>query len=383
MNTYDNKKTKILLISPLPPPSGGIATWSKSVLNTTPNYGQVEVIHLDTAVRWRSTNDLSFFQRILGGAFQAFRDFFRLYLAIKKSRPQLIHLCSSASMATPKDILMLSLARFLGVRSIIHYRFGRLSALIAAHSWEWRMIRVAMKLSDIVLLLDNKSKESVSGALPEVSVELIPNPIDMTMLNELIFQGGKKRQATTSPFSIVYAGHVVPAKGIRELVEACTFIDAYSFELHLVGTIEDDFREELEKIALKGNGGQWLYCHGTLPHREAMICIRDADIFVLPSYTEGFPNVVLEAMAMGTPIIATRVGALPEMLDDNSGTPCGLLIEPRDVEELRGALIDFMEHPDMACACGIRAQKKAMECYGMDNVMEQYVKLWCSLADNV
>ena len=59
-----------------------------------------------------------------------------------------------------------------------------------------------------------------------------------------------------------------------------------------------------------------------------------SDVFVLPSYTEGFPNVIIEAMAMGKPIIATSVGAIPEMLDEG----CGVVVPPKDADSLQKAL---------------------------------------------
>ena len=66
-------------------------------------------------------------------------------------------------------------------------------------------------------------------------------------------------------------------------------------------------------------------------HDDAMRMLANAEIFVLPSHTEGFPNAVLEAMALAKAIIASRVGAIPEMLADE----CGLLIEAKDVSGLK------------------------------------------------
>jgi glycosyltransferase involved in cell wall biosynthesis len=66
--------------------------------------------------------------------------------------------------------------------------------------------------------------------------------------------------------------------------------------------------------------------------------MQAADLFVLPTYTEGFPNVILEAMAAGKAIISTRVGAIPEMLAVDENESCGLVIAPRDAGALVAAL---------------------------------------------
>lgn len=373
---------KILLVSPFPPPSGGIATWSKTVLEVVSDYSEIEVIHIDTGVRWRSTNDLAFFKRLFGGTFQAFLYILRIFNAIKDTSPHLVHLCTSASLATAKDIIILSLCSVLGVKSVIHYHFGRLPEIIKGNTWEWKLIRVAMKLADIILLLDRKSQIAVKDKLPDNFVKLIANPIDLKMLKERF----TRRESEISPNKLsrfVYAGHIVPNKGIHELVEACALIKEYPFQLHLVGPVEDSFREKLESLAGKLNAGQWLRFHGMMTRQEAMGFINDADIFVLPSYTEGFPNVILEAMAFGKAIIATRVGAIPEMLDDKTAFPCGLLINSQNVEELHNALVYFIENPREASLCGALAHKKALEQYSMEKIMEQYVALWLSISGKI
>ena len=91
---------------------------------------------------------------------------------------------------------------------------------------------------------------------------------------------------------------------------------------------------------------------------------------MLPSYTEGFPNSVLEAMALGKIVIATEVGAIPQML--SSG--CGIVVKSKNVTELRSALIKVMtENVD---EFGVNARRKVEEEYDISKVVEQYIKLW-------
>lgn len=80
-------------------------------------------------------------------------------------------------------------------------------------------------------------------------------------------------------------------------------------------------------------------------------------VFVLPTYTEGFPNVVLESMACGCPIVATSVGAIPEMLDGGAG----IVIEPRNVEQLRDAVAWVLENPERAAEMGAQAAGECMK----------------------
>lgn len=373
-----NSRLKVLLVSPLPPPAGGIAYWSVRILHEAAIRDDIELSHVDTAVRWRSTGDERLWKRLTGGTRQAVTDTFRVLRSIIKVRPKVLHLCTSGYLGVPKDIMILSVARILGVKSIVHYRRGDLPEIAGNSGVLWKLMRSSLLLSHTALLLDLNSEKTVNALLPGIRTKVIPNPVDEDIFHETVpcirwkkFEGAKAQ--------IVFAGWVVHTKGIRELVEACLSIGAVPFELNLVGHVLDDFRKELEFIASQRDGGTWLKFHGVLGRSEALSAIGSSDLFVLPSYTEGFPNVVSEAMSLGRPIIATRVGAIPDMLGDSKSEACGMLISPKNVEELRAAIIHMLSKPDEAKIYGERAKQKAMNLYSMKNVMEQYVRLWQSM----
>ncbi|HPP74544.1 MAG TPA: hypothetical protein PLU88_05410, partial [Armatimonadota bacterium] len=83
---------KVLLISPLPPPSSGIGSWTVNVTKEAAKSENLKVIVLDTAVRWRAVDNLSPIIRLTGGSVQAIRDILRTFAAIIKHKPAVIHL---------------------------------------------------------------------------------------------------------------------------------------------------------------------------------------------------------------------------------------------------------------------------------------------------
>lgn len=100
------------------------------------------------------------------------------------------------------------------------------------------------------------------------------------------------------------------------------------------------------------------------------------DVFVLPSHTEGFPNVVVEAMALGRAVVATDVGAVADMLADG----CGAVVPPRRPADLAGALDAVMRDEALRRATGERARAKALGEYRIDEVVAAVVRLWRSVA---
>lgn len=133
---------------------------------------------------------------------------------------------------------------------------------------------------------------------------------------------------------VVYVGRFVEAKGLRELITAAQEMAAANprFRLALVG----DGVMKAELLALVASAGLSgkVYLPGGLRPEQVAQWITASDLLTLPSWSEGYPNVVVEALACGRPVVATDVGGTHEIVNDDNG----LLIQPRDAAILRQAL---------------------------------------------
>ena len=98
-----------------------------------------------------------------------------------------------------------------------------------------------------------------------------------------------------------------------------------------------------------------------------------ADMFVLPSHSEGFPFVILEALAMGKPVIATSVNGVPEVIEHQK---TGLLVKARDVVGLAGAIQSFLEHPDRAAQLGHAGCALVQAHFTVDRMVEKTVTVF-------
>ena len=136
-------------------------------------------------------------------------------------------------------------------------------------------------------------------------------------------------------------------------------------------------RNSLNDLAGKNNN--WLDIVGEKSFEDTIKEILSCELFVLPSYTEGFPNVILESMACGCSIIATKVGAIPEMLDIDGKKPCGLCIEPKNVFQLRSSILKLLDDEILAFELGKRAKRRVNEEYSMPVVWSKMVDIWKSV----
>lgn len=323
----------------------------------------VELVLVNTAPRWRSIYNNGILLRAIGGGVQLLRDVGCLVKVLIGRQFDTVHLTTSGQLAAVRDFVLSYVTAIFKVRLVYHIRFGRIPAISHANSLEWRIIRRVMLRASSVILIDEATYTAVKKFVPEVRAVLIPNCVNITDFPVRVAMTAEVKTA-------LFVGWVIPTKGIAELVEAWSILNPQGWRLEIVGPGDVNYQAEL----LRKFGPENLDFVGELSHSDAMIRMANCDLFVLPSYTEGFPNVVVEAMALGRPIVATEVGAIPEMLEGHAG----VLVRPRDSQSLAEALGSVIGDEQLRVQLGKQAFAKAMRLYTIDVVFRSYMNIWRS-----
>jgi glycosyltransferase involved in cell wall biosynthesis len=225
-----------------------------------------------------------------------------------------------------------------------------------ADAIEMRMERSTLKhaacISSPSNFLANYIRQTCRVSQP---IEIIPYPIDTTR-----FAPGACRD---DPPVILFVGRVEKRKGADVLLQAIPLVRQKFPDCQFV--FAGSMSAELNSLARDaGEGGVRLL--GVRPRDELVQWYQRASIFVAPSLWDNSPNTVYEAMSCGTPVIATRVGGIPELVDDGV---TGLLVPPRDAHALADALIDLLRDPARRAAMGKRGREKAVEEYGVEKIL--------------
>lgn len=153
---------------------------------------------------------------------------------------------------------------------------------------------------------------------------------------------------------IAFVGNISRDKGIFELMTALTRLNSKRDYVHLLIIGSGPERRAIQDIVDLYNIGGKVHIMGERLHSEIPKYLSAADIFALPSYTEGLPNVVLEAMSCSLPVIATRVGGIPEVVEEGKS---GILIERKNVDALSKAIERLIEDESLAKKMGIHGRK--------------------------
>jgi glycosyltransferase involved in cell wall biosynthesis len=176
----------------------------------------------------------------------------------------------------------------------------------------------------------------VEIGVPASTVRVQHNGVDVERFR--ILESGAARRETGLPANrpmIVYVGNLKETKGVLDLLEAArTMTTPPEGRPLLVLVGEGTARAPLEaKIRRHGLADDVLLA-GAQPHESIPVWMAAADVFCLPSHREGCPNVILEALACGRPVVATEVGAVPDLIDTTSG----VLVPPGEPARLAAAL---------------------------------------------
>jgi len=203
----------------------------------------------------------------------------------------------------------------------------------------------------------------VSEGIADERIDVVPNGIDLSLFPE--------RLEWARPRKITMVACLREGKRIDVLVAAAPQIIARypDVEFEIVG--DGPCREQL--IAQAEAAGVRSHVR-FMGHRDDVPAILSAsDLFVLPSESEASPNVVLEAMAAGLPVVASRVGGIPELVADGI---TGHLIPPGDPQSLASAILDLLDRPDRAAAFGQAGRMRTAREYSFDRMVRQFETLY-------
>lgn len=367
---------KVLLCSPYKSGPdivrGGINQWAKNILSYHKEHNDgIELIPVSFDRHVSLIHSKNAIQRFINGVREQISPLHKAIKTLKSAKPDVIHICTSAGMGCLRDLILVKFAKRHHIRSIMHLHFGRLPELSLNKNWEWRILKVVLNQCDVIVPM-NKPTEASLYEEGFKNVKYLPNPLSKSLVDQI---NELKGTINRCPMHLLYVGHVYETKGVFELVEGCKNIEG--IKLRIVGKYSQEIYNKLNSIADNTDKNTRIDFVGEIDHKEVIKEFMKADLFVFPSYTEGFPNVILEAMACGCPIIASNVGAIPEMLDiDNCS--CGMCIQPKSSKEVHDAVTLLLNDKEQKELFSERAMRRVNTMYTMPVVWKELVNIWKS-----
>jgi len=231
-----------------------------------------------------------------------------------------------ANLIVPKN--KIKVIQFVGETTALKFNYTGFSFLLFLVS-EW-LIRLSFKRSDLAVFVSNYLFQKYGKNLRCKVIVANESRLRPWMIRKRI------NYDIHDPLRVLYVGRLVSEKGVEFLLEAISYISKeISVELWIVGS--GPYKNYLKDIAKKLGIESRVNWFGWIPWGEQLFKImREADVLVLPSLTEGCGLCVLEAMSQSLPVIASKVGGIPEIVKDGIS---GLLVEPCDSKAIAKSII--------------------------------------------
>ena len=342
---------KVLLVSPLPPPTGGIATWTLKYKDyCKENNIECEIVNIAlTGKRQKkSTGNRSILDEIRR-TYRIIRD---LKNKVKRFHPSVVHINSSCStLGIFRDYICVSLVFsqkipivfqcHCNIENQIHNKIAK------------KTLRKIVKKTTVVLTLNKKSNDYIKS-FNLSSVLIVPNFIEDSQISN-------NHSINDKIENIIFVGHVCNDKGCREIIQVANMFSDIKFQL--AGEISD----EISALPMGTN----VSLLGEKKPMEIKKLLEEADVFLFPSYREGFSIALTEAMANGLPIIASNVGANSDMIENRGG----IIVPTHDVNAIKLAIEKMLEK-DTRRQMSEWNINKVKTTYSQRQVMEQLFAIY-------
>ncbi|MFW6079407.1 MAG: glycosyltransferase family 4 protein [Gemmatimonadota bacterium] len=374
-------RPRLLLIGPLPPPFAGPEIGTKTLLESGLRR-RWRIDHLNTTIRRSNAEKGRVGPALLTGWAR-----FCAGLARRLARrPERVLYLATAANATGwvRDATFLVLAKLVFRRPVVmQFRGGHFRTAFGEAP---RPVRAALgallRRADRMLVQAERLRAEFEGILPPDRVDVLPNGVDVERLQSV-------ERTPSEEGRVLFIGHLSVAKGYRDLLLAAPEVlrRRPSTRFRIVGTpiarernvrvdprtgrrVEDADPRDVFASAIEDAGlaERFEFAGGEVRGRRKLRMLRDADVFVLPSYSEGFSMALLEAMAAGVAVVTTPVGAAPELVRDGWN---GYLVEPGDVEALADRIARLLGDEGARRRMGERNARLARERFDVRHQVER------------
>jgi glycosyltransferase involved in cell wall biosynthesis len=341
-----------LILGPLPPPIGGVETFTQALLESGA-FAAFEVAHCDTTKgRPKSTQGRFDF----GNFAWAARHLVRLWRAMARVRPDVVYMPVAGTWSGfLRDMALARVARRSGTRLVGHVHGSDFQFVLERGGRDRAIVHAGLARFDRLLVLGGRWRELLSDAGVGVPCDVVPS----TFRRE-VFERAARNGPARPPDGVtraLFVGQVGKRKGTFDVLRALPDVHRAGADVHVTFVGPPELTGEWEALlaarAELGLEATTTFA-GQLQGDALYARYRDADCFVMPSYTEGLPVVLFEAGVFGLPAITTPVGSIPDLVVDDRN---GLLVAPGDRAQLVAALVRMAREPDARVRMGRQLQQ--------------------------
>lgn len=321
--TIKRNKIKVLTIGSSQEVKGGITTVIEQFLNC--QWDNIDMSFLPTYIEGGKVRQIFFFCIAI----------LKFLIILILNRPNIVHIHMSYNGSFYRKFMMVKLSKIFKVKTILHLHGSEFKIFYEKSSLTVKnKIKCLFETVEQTIVLGQGWLEFVQDIAPEANIIVCNNAVDIPIEVASLSEG---------TFNILFLAVLLKRKGIHDLIEVIRQLKD-----------EDFFYQKNIKFIVAGDGPEYqtlLQCIqeygleplidviGWVDNDKKHELLKISQLLVLPSYNEGLPMAILEAMSYGIPIISTDVGSIAEVVIQNR---TGCLIQPGNIDQLKMSIMDIV-----------------------------------------
>lgn len=287
-----------------------------------------------------------------------------IYYLIKKN-PDIIHIHSSFGASFYRKLPFIWLSSILKKPIINHIHGSEMDKFyISASKIKKKLVENTYNKCQILICLSEELQKKLEKIQLKSEVRLVEN---FSIFPDKVLKKENKDSVT-----VLYLGFIIKMKGSFDIPQIISEVvkSIPNINFVIAGSGDDEeLKKELEDMNLKN----YTTLPGWVDEEEKKELLKTADLFLLPSYSEGMPMSILEAMGYGLPIVASSVGGIPQLIKNNEN---GLLITPGDIEGFAQAIIMILKNDNLKKDMGLNSHSIAKNKFSKSAHIEKILDIY-------
>lgn len=351
--------TKVLMVGNDPSVKGGITSVISQLRKHDWESCGVEMKFLPTYVDTNLVRKLQFFGKA----------YLKIRKEIASNRPDVVHIHMSYKGSFTRKFMIHRLCKGNGIPDIIHLHGSEFKKWYdGANEGQRKKIRALLKEADAFIVLGEKWEQVIREIEPSANTVVLRNAIHIP----------EETVTWEEPVKLLFLGVLIQRKGVSDLLKAARKLKdelgGQRFRVVIAGSgkEEDNLKKETAELEID----DVVEYAGWADEQKKTALLKACQVLVLPSYNEGLPVAILEAMSYGMPVVATDVGDIPSAVVEECN---GCLVEPGDVEHLAVSMKRLILERESWLRYSREARKNAMEKFSEDVFFSRMEQLYDDL----
>lgn len=375
-----DKRLRILLVGPFPPPMGGIVRYAQDMMDSElAKKHEITFFRDNIPFEWRprSATDKftwniirrdGFFTTARVLSFVAER-MISLNKELKRGNYDVLHVLSTAGLGFFRNSVHIWLAKKKRVKTVFHL-LGQIDDLYRdAGPNMKKLIKKCLDLSDVHIVQSPLLAEIVRA----VTCRPVYSVFNGVKVNDFTPEEGYSK-SSGSRIRVIALGVPGHKKGTFDLLEAASRLKKKDINIEFLFVGAGDI-DRFNKLAEKMDVADSVCFTGSVDDKKRIELLKTSDVFALPSHAEGQPIALLEALAAGLPVVSSTVGSIPEVVKEKNG----FLVKPGDVDNLVKHLEVLATNKFVREEMGRFNAREALEKYRVERVMSEIDNIYASL----